>query len=249
MTIYITSIRMAAETMRTARERASALTKQLSEALGKARTFTDPNLSRAGLEAKRAELEATFRTAASTDLAKLKADVEHSRKVLADAAAEHTQIPSDPASLIRAEQKWRQVERILDAGGDLLQQIRKADLDTVLAIGEFAPSRAEAQTARPQGLHGAIGNALGAAAPEVASGIRRNVYARLAEITPDAALAETLRGALTAEQGAAGAEPWLHAADQLIAAGHADIIGAAIASEMADRETNAVEPAAAEPAA
>lgn len=236
MTIYLTSIRMAAETMRTARERASTLTKQLSDALGKARTFTDPNLSPQGVAEKRAELESTFRAAAANDLAKLKADIEHSRAVLADAATEHTKIPGDPASLIRAEQKWRQVERILNAGGDLLQQIHKADLDTALAIAEFAPSWAEAQTARPHGLHGAISNALGATAPEVAPGIRRNVYARLAEVTPDAALAETLRGTLTAEQGAAGAEPWLYAAGQLIDVGHADMLGTAINSQLAESE-------------
>ncbi|MDQ0576460.1 hypothetical protein [Agromyces albus] len=245
MTIYITSVRIAAETMRTARERASTLAKQLSDALGKARTFTDPNLSPQGVAEKRVELESTFRAAAATDLAKLRGETVQARDYLASTAAEHTRLADDPAALIRAEQKWRQVERILAAGGDLLQQIRKADPDTALAIAEFAPSWAEAQSTRPHGLQGAVGNALGAAASEVAPGIRRNVYARLAEITPDAALAETLRGTLTAEQGAAGAEPWLYAAGQLIDAGHTDILGAAISAQLAESEA---QPVAAEAA-
>ncbi|WP_448808352.1 hypothetical protein [Agromyces bauzanensis] len=140
MTIYITSVRLSAETIRTAREKASTLARSLSDALVRAWTFTDPNLSEQGVAAKRAELEAGFRAAAQTHLQKLTADVSNARQYLAQAARENTQLPDDAAGLIRAEQKWRQVEKILDAGGDLFTQIRTADADTALAIAEFGPS-------------------------------------------------------------------------------------------------------------
>ncbi|WP_448002556.1 hypothetical protein [Agromyces bauzanensis] len=236
MTIYITSVRLSAETIRTAREKAATLARSLSDALVRAWTFTDPNLSEQGVAARRAELEATFRAAAQTDLQKLTADVSNARQYLAQAARENTQIPDDAAGLIRAEQKWRQVEKILDAGGDLFTQIRTADADTALAIAEFGPSWVQAQSVRPQGLTGAVAASLaahGVQDGDPAAAVRRAVNARLADVTTDPSLAELLRIDAAADDQVAAAEPWLTAATNLVENGSADMLDAALASQMA----------------
>ncbi|GAA1768389.1 hypothetical protein [Agromyces humatus] len=249
MTIYITSVRSFAETIRNARERAATLARSLSDAIARARTFTDPDLSDQGVAAKRAELEATFRAAAQTDLQKLTAEVSHARQYLAQAARENTQLPNDAAGLIRAEQKWRQVEKILDAGGDLLSQIRTADADTALAIAEFGPSWVQAQSVRPQGLTGAVAAGLtpdGVQGGDPAASVRRAVSARLADVTTDPTLAELLRVDSAADGHVATVEPWLTAASNLVEYGTADLLGAALASQIAQPST---EPAPAEAAA
>ncbi|WP_022891237.1 hypothetical protein [Agromyces subbeticus] len=236
MTIYITSVRNAATRLAEARARSVTLARATADAIARARTYTDADLSPQGLASKRAEFESQFRAAASTDLAAIQAEMTQARQYLADATREHTQIPNDAAALIRAEQKWRQIERILDAGGDLRKQIRTADADTALAIAEHAPSWLEAaSTTRGTGLYDAVANAFGATDETPVNGVRRAAYARLADVSSDPALSELLRAEIAADSLQATAEPWLYAAGRLVEEGAADMLGAAVASEAASQ--------------
>ncbi|WP_448808353.1 hypothetical protein [Agromyces bauzanensis] len=76
-----------------------------------------------------------------------------------------------------------------------------------------------------------------------AAAVRRAVNARLVEVTTDPSLAELLRIDAAADDQVAAAEPWLTAATNLVENGSADMLDAALASQMAG--SGAAESAAA----
>ena len=117
--------------------------------------------------------------------------------------------PDDATSLMRTEQKWRQIERVLSACGELRDVIATADHDTVLAIIEHGPSWEAAQAQRTsRGGVEAFGEAMyGTAALDPGAWILQRAYARLAEVSPDADFAELAREAADADARYATVEP------------------------------------------
>lgn len=247
MTIYTTSVRQAANTLSTAKDSAVKLARGLQDALSRAAAYHDPNMSDEGLSAKRAELSAQFKQAAQTDLDTLKTGVEHARTTLAQYARENTAIQLDPAKLIRAEQLWRQVERQLDVGMELRSILSTADADTALAVLEFGPSWAKASGYRPPNMQEAIEAVLtGAKAADAGAWVQRLAYKRIAETTPDPQLAELLDATAASDGQYATALPYLQATSSLIVNGSADMVGAAVASQFAEREAAPTAPGTAQ---
>ena len=242
MTIYITSVRIDAQTLfngpQTARDLAHALAASVASAHG----HKDPLLSEAGLRQKRTELEDSARSMAADAVPALPSRMAHARSALAKSARENTQIPDTASDLIRAEQKWRQVERILEAGGDLRAEIRRADLDTARAIAEFAPSWLEASRPLQRDMASTIGRALGEGAPDRAAGVRQAVYERIAEVTPDSQLRELLKAEVTADAQIGAATSWLDAAQSIVETGGANMLDAAINAQMAAVPPDIEEP-------
>lgn len=240
MQIYTTSVRYAAEALAGGQKQGSALTRVLNERIAAARTHVDPDLSVDGLARRRAELEQSVRSEAAELLSKLRESIDQGRSYLLEQAREHTQLPADAAALIQAEQKWRQVERMLDAGASISEQIRNADVTTALAIAEFAPGYLAAKSYREPSLY--------ETAPSVpfdASPVRSQVYARLAEISPNADLRGLLTAATTADALHATAQPWLNAAQSLVDNGAADMLSAAVSTAIIASESIAPAEAAA----
>lgn len=243
MTIWTTSIRQSAQTAKEAPRKASALAATLRQRLNDAARFTDPNLSEQGIASKRRELASSIRAEAEPLLAKYRQEASSARDYLQQQAAEHTRIADDPAALIRAEQRWRQVERILDAGGDLHAELRHADAATVTAILEHAPSYLAAKNHRAPSLGEA---AFGDKSPRtIGDGYQAAAYRRLAEISSDPALSELFTAATTASALHAAAEPWHNAVDSMVTTGGADMLAAAIASKIALQGVDAPSTAAA----
>jgi hypothetical protein len=226
---------MYANTLAGASTRASAFTRSLVDALNAARSFTDPNLSPAGISAARAEKEAIIRQGATAELEAITTDLTNSRDQLLRYAAEASRIPDDAAALIRAEQRWRQVERILEAGGNLSEQIRVADHDTARAIAEFAPGylAAKATAQRPATLADAYERTVTGATVDHGAAIRPAVYARLAQTSAVPEERELMAAAATAVTNHGTAAPWLSAASEIAAGGSANILDAAVGAQIA----------------
>lgn len=225
-----TLIQNYAETLREAPARAAALARSLQEALGKARAYTDPNLSSEGLQQKREELAKQFREAGSVDLEKLELDVRVSHRAFTERATALMHIPQRSADLIRAEQKWRQVETMLNAGQSLQGIIAAADEVTVRAIAEWVPSWLATQSRARTDIDSAIRSWLGQEPTDTAAALRGPLYARLSEVLSDPESRELAAGASTADSHLAAAQPWLTAARSWVEYGSADMLGTAIAA-------------------
>lgn len=233
MTIYITTVRGAAERLSKAHTNASAFAKEMRAELNKAASHTDPHLSAEGLTAKRRELAQASRDAGRVNFDKIAENVEWAQKSLAAAARENVRIADDPAALIRAQQRWAQVQQRLDAGQDLHTLLRDADETTARAIAEFAPSWASAKYTRPEGLEPSIRAWLGETPDDAVSSIHRAVYRRLADASSDPNARELFAAAEAAETQVAIAQPWLDAGRGLVDQGPVDFLAASIASAIA----------------
>jgi hypothetical protein len=111
------------------------------------RTTTGESLlSPSGLAQHRRELVDKVRAKYAPKLADLVEDVETRAKFLAGDAQRARPMPgSDAASQMALQRSWDQVRTRLDAGMPLRTVIDNADLDTLHAIREWAPSHLEAQ--------------------------------------------------------------------------------------------------------
>ncbi|TQK19099.1 hypothetical protein FBY40_1590 [Microbacterium sp. SLBN-154] len=238
MPIFIESVRLSARDLAQAKERAISSAREISDALTRARQHRDPNLTKDALARLQQEMAREFRAAAQTDVENLRRSLENSRRYLIDTARENVRVADDPAALIRSEQKWRQVERQLDAGMELRDILKTADMDTALAIAEFGPSWVAASGYRPPTFQERVGAALApdAVPAAVTSWMQRAVYDRIAQITPDERLAELLTAANTADVKFAAAAPYLDAAQSLVDTGAADMMAAGIASHVAEAD-------------
>lgn len=233
MTVYISTVRGARERLTNAHTKASTFAHGMREALTKAASHTDPHLNDEGLAAKRRELAQAFRDAGRVDFEKLSEDIQWAQKSLTDAARENVAIADDPAALIRAEQRWRQVEQRLDAGQDIVTVLRDADETTARAIAEFGPAWASAKFTHPQRIDAAVRAWLGETPAEATSSIVRAVYRRLADVASDPDARELYSAAEAAERQVAVAQPWIDAGQRLLEQGSADFLGASIASAIA----------------
>ena len=237
MTIHITTVRGARERLANAHSNASGFAKNLREALNRATSHTDPHLSDEGLAAKRRELAQAFRDAGRVDYDKIASDIAWASKSLADAARENVAIADDPAALIRAEQRWRQVQQRLDAGQALATILRDADETTARAVAEFGPSWASAKFTRPAEIDGSIRAWLGETPQDATASITQAVYRRLAEVSTDPNARELFSAAQAAEQQVAVAQPWLDTGKNLLDQAPADFLSASLVSALAAQDT------------
>lgn len=230
--IWISSVRIDADILAKAGSHAAELTKSLRSAIDRAKADKNPNISEHG----RRENELAFREAGKTDLANLSQKITSARKYLTEKAREHSRLADDPAALIRGEQKWRQVERQLDAGRDLHDIVSSADAETARAIAEFGPSWAAAKDYRPGGIGGAIARWMGETPAETVGVIEKSVYTRLAKIDPDSDARELYAAAAVADAQTAVAQPWLDATSSIAERGGADMLGTAVAAQVAQQQ-------------
>lgn len=226
----IDQIRKYARTLEEAPTKARTLARSLQDAIGKANTYKDPMLSAEGLRAKRAELAKQFREAGRGDLDTLETETGLARAALRELAQEELEVPSDPAALIRAEQKWKQVETRINAGHDLSTIIRQSDAVTARAIAEWAPSWLSTQTLTHPGLNDQIRGWLGKAPDEAAKHLREAIYARLAEVSTDQTTVALMTAATAADGHIEAAGPWLRAARHWVEYGEANMFDAAVES-------------------
>lgn len=237
MPIYSASVRNAAQTLSAATTEAATLARQLGDALGRATTYRDDSLSETGLAAKRAELRTEFRAAGGNDLAALNGKVTAAAKYLAEQAVANLPMPADAVGMMQLSNKWANVERLLNAGKDIRAILADADITTALAVREFGGAWIEASSFRPADLWEAVEVYLGKEKTSPNAWLERAVNARIAEITPDANLAELLRAANIADAQVATARPYLDAAESFAQQGAGNLMGAAIASAQIARET------------
>lgn len=146
-------------------------------------------------------------------------------------------MPSDAAGMMQLSNKWANVERLLNAGKDIRAILADADITTTLAIREFGGAWIEASEFRPANLWEAVQAYLGKEKTSPNAWLERAVNNRIAEITPDANLAELLRGANVADAQVAVAQPYLDAAEPFAEHGTGNLMGAAIASAQIASET------------
>lgn len=239
MPIYTTSVRNAAQTLSAAATGASTLARQLGDALARASTYRDETLSETGLASKRQELRTEFRAAAGNDLAALRGKVTAAAEYLAEQSVANLPMPADAVGMMRLQNAWANVERLLAAGKDIRTVLADADITTALAVREFGGAWLEAQSFRPPTLWDAIEGWLGKEHTSATAWLERAVNARIADITPNGDLAELLRAANAAPGQVAAAQPWLDAAGGLVEGRTADMTGAAIASAMIAKTTSA----------
>jgi hypothetical protein len=134
-------------------EQAIALMRDVEATRTSIASFTDPDLSeqgiaqrrQAGLKALREQLPERVEALAR------KAESERSRFEEAFSAA-RPRLPQTADARMIAQQKWSQVKLLLDSGRPIQDLIKRADVDTALAIEEFAPSYLEARLPAPTGV-------------------------------------------------------------------------------------------------
>lgn len=237
-------IRAAAAGLAAAPKNASTLAREVNNEISRAATYVIPGLpdhlapdTVTEMSApKRRELDKTVREQAARLLADQQERVASQLKDIRNAAEkERPRIGDDPASLIRSEQKWKQTERQLDAGIPLPRVIANADLDTVLAIEEWAPARLAAEhEGTPQA--GGLAAMFDEADPKAA--LADHVANRLTQIAAPS-VADTLRTARIAERDAAAAQIWHNAIDRGIRSSAVDMLSASIGAQYAAAEHSA----------
>lgn len=241
MTINTNSVRLHAQRLAEATTRATTLSRSLHDALQRAATYKNPDLTPEALQAKRSVMAREFRAAADAELAQLRGEIDAAKAYIATAAREHVAVPNDPAALIQAEQKWRQVQTMLDAGIELRDVLSTADEQTTRAIAEFGPSWAMAKDYRPSYMEERIDRAMyGGEAFSAAGWVQETAYKRLAEVTTDPSLGELLVAASGAEANVAPARPYLDAVQSRIAGGPVDMMATAVASQIAASDAQPV---------
>ncbi|MCW2165790.1 hypothetical protein B0I12_002955 [Microbacterium hydrothermale] len=230
------------EILKNAATTARDITRQLEADLIAARSFRDPGLTDAAQTARREDMERQARENGRARLEQHRASVQRAREFLTKQAKEHTQLPTDPAAMMLATQKWHGIERQLDAGRDLRDVIASTDdVNTILAIKEFAPAYEAAKGYRPPGAGEMVGAALAGQKVEQVSGewVERATWSRLAQITPDHDTAALLRTAVNVDAHHNAASPWLDAGEGIATGRGADMLGTAIAAQLASAEVTA----------
>lgn len=218
-----------AQTLASARTRAADLARELNGAITAAAAFRDPNFTDDANAQKRRDIEKAVREQAAVNLADQRERVSGSLKLVRYAAEKaRPRVVEEPASLIRSEQKWRQVQTQLQAGVALPSIIASADLPTLLAIEDWMPAQVTADVAR---MYPGLNAIAKSADPKAA--IARLVTQRLVEVV-DPDVAEDLRNASQAESSAAAAQVWHDAIEIGIqTSGGVDTLAASIGAKYA----------------
>ena len=192
-----------------------------------ARTHQDPDLTPEALTRQRQDREAAARTAYAQALRPIRDDYERQARLNAKALAK---VPAPTGSTADV---WRRVEMRLGAGATLDQIVATADVPTLQAVREWAPTYLAVNGGDP------------AAAPALGDRLERATLARYAAITEDtdmaAALAEapTLAGLAVTLDDAEAEALGSGGAGGVMGAGAAALPGPAAGSTTVDPDTTA----------
>jgi hypothetical protein len=127
-----------------------ALRRELDAAQQRANAFTDPDLTPAGLQARREQIVATARQAAGPVLEQLRAGAARDAAALTGRAAQLLpQQAADADTTARVGARWAAIQPLLAAGKPLRDVLASADAETAHAIASYGPSFAEAAAYRP----------------------------------------------------------------------------------------------------
>lgn len=133
---------------------------RVTDAARQAQTFTDPNLSPEGLDARRRELGQQAQQLGATLADALDREVQRAASIARDAFARHT-APGDTNEQLLAEMRqsraWERARAQLDAGAALSEVVENADVDTLRALRTEYPAYLRAQDKR-RGLERAQGD-------------------------------------------------------------------------------------------
>ena len=160
--------------MTTFADQASKAHQNHQEAMSKARSFADPNLSAEALQRKRAELVTAEQDRYARERATIEADAKDRHATAGRAAGEARPKITDHAHVAA---RWAQLKPLLDSGRTVREVLAKTDVVGVQAIQDYAPSYFEAKAGRP-----GIGQE-----PVALPNIVRLADDRLIELDPDAA--------------------------------------------------------------
>ena len=144
-----------------------------------ARTYQDPDLTPEALTRQRQDREAAAPAAYAQALRPIRDDYERAARLNAMALAK---VPGPTGSTADV---WRRVEMRLGAGASLDQIVATADVPTLQAVREWAPTYLAVHGGDP------------AAAPALGDRLERATLARYAAITEDTGMAAALAEAPT----------------------------------------------------
>jgi len=227
-------------TAQTARERLAqvrAATKELAQALHSdltaAASYTHPDLSPQGVDAKRQELQAAVRAKHAATLDTLRATVAANTAAIAAITSKvRPSLANDVAGMTRAQIKWDQVRARLEAGTAIGKIIADGDAETLVAVAEWGPSwlLAQAEAATPAGL-AAIDHPPANPAPAV----RNAIDERLMTIG-DADTQWAIQADREARQLAAWFDQSAGHIERLATGAHSDPLHAAVAAHYAEAD-------------
>ena len=210
-----------------------ALLQELSRAtvLSQRETQDDWSLTPEGKAERLSTNLTAIQSAAQGQFNQLKLEGTAAFSVLERAASENRpRRGNDAASLIHTQQRWEQSKEILAAGVELKDLISMSDLDTTLAIEEFAPAWLVAQGYRKPVLgdkrHEHFDN------PRA---LISAVHTRLIELTTGAT-AEAMKVEKDAAIQIAQSELWWTQLDNALNGTRTDYLGTAVTVEYMGRE-------------
>jgi hypothetical protein len=134
--------------------------RRLDNALGKARTFRDPDLTDEANQRRRTELADTARKQAAADLDR----IERETRTAGEQIRAHADQATAPGRRDATEQlltetrqgrAWDRARALLDAGRSITDVIGTADLDTLHALRAELPTYLAAQRTKPERMAGA----------------------------------------------------------------------------------------------
>lgn len=239
MTINSAHVRHYRQQLRDAPSTAAALARELGDGLKAVASYNDPDLTAEALRNRRADRREAFMAEAQQRVPGYRTGFERARDYLLTEAKTHTQFPAgDVAAVVIATQKWNGIVRMIDAGAPLSRLISGVtDVPTLLAIAEYGPMLAAADSYKePEVSDRLLSDSMaGRQSDPLAGGawVQDAVWSRIAEVTPDSALADLLNGALEAGPLCAIADPLLQAAENYATHGSADVLSAQIQSDLA----------------
>ncbi|GAB3754831.1 hypothetical protein GCM10027591_03780 [Zhihengliuella somnathii] len=154
------------------------------EEFNKIQSYTDPHLSTEGIIAERKTRTNKLRAEAKQSLAMIRARAKEDEDALANRMEKA--MPKPEGSTADA---WTRVKMLLDSGRTLSQVIKNADVPTLQAIREWAPTWLETQRT-PETLGEAL---TGGRAPEDLAPLNNSIAIRWAELNGnDTAIREHL---------------------------------------------------------
>ncbi|MFF7684122.1 hypothetical protein ACFZA2_15345 [Microbacterium sp. NPDC007973] len=160
-TIYSHTVGLYIEMLQKATATASAHAREMFDGIGKAQSQHDPDLTDQANAERRAKAVAAWREVGGEKGAELRKEHARARDYLLEAATVNTKLPEDAVTIMLATQKWQGIERMVAAGATLRDTIAAtSDIPTLLAVAEFGPAFAAANSYREPHPQERVGFAL-----------------------------------------------------------------------------------------
>lgn len=216
--------REARERIRTAPQRVSALSRELTEDLARARAFTSSDYSPEGLVKQREMLAEAARNKHRAAVERLRREVDSDRETIARHAREaRPRLGDDAVSLQRAQMAWDGVRDRLAAGMSWQAILAGADERTVLAIEQWGPAWMEAQAHRDAQQ--------GQPVRYDPAPLQSAIHARLLEVA-DRDARTALAAEADAAEAVAGFEPMENHVSALLAGAPSDPLAASLGAHI-----------------